>query len=112
MTMHINKYLAITLVALPFAFGAYARIWECSQEQETRSAVVRSIRPYSRTGNDLHWSPRGFRAYVYGEDRPIDFPSRKWDETVKENSAVTITTRRSFPLFGDELDGITITDDI
>jgi hypothetical protein len=62
---------------------------------------VVSIKPYS-SDNDLHWSLRGYRTKIEGENRVIDFPSKHWDETVREGDAVAITVRKSFPLFGDE----------
>ena len=106
-----NKGLCIALTAFTgfIAFNGYARIWEYRQPtEEIKNTIVREIRPYyvrSEMG-----SFRGNKLYIEGEDRFIDFPSGKWDKTVKTGDSVDLVVRRSFPLFGDELDGIHIDD--
>ena len=107
----IKKYLTLGLFCFVgglLALGMYAKIWEWQQPKQhiPRTKVV-SIKPYS-SDNDLHWSIRGYRTKIEGENRVIDFPSKHWDETVREGDAVAITVRKSFPLFGDELDGLNI----
>jgi len=107
------KYVVYGLIAVLVGIttlGVYARVWEWMQpQQEINNAVVRSIVPYYYGGGDLHWSSRGNRIYIQGENSPIDFPSKNWNNTVKEGDTVDLVVRRSFPLFGDELDGFSIT---
>lgn len=92
------------------ALGLYARIWEGMQPEETiNSAKVLSIEPYNRS-NDLHWSSRGNRLRIVGGDRVIDFPRSRWDSSVQVGDTIDLVVRRSFPLFGDELDGREIND--
>ena len=95
-------------VGVLFTLGMYAKIWEWQQPKQhiPRTKVV-SIKPYS-SDNDLHWSLRGYRIQIESEERVIDFPSKHWDETVREGDAVAMTVRKSFPLFGDEFDGLDI----
>ena len=110
---NIKKYTVggiITTFAGLTALGGYARIWEYRQpNQPIKNARVLSIEPYS-SHNDLHWTSRGYRIRIDGEDRVIDFPTKNWDDTVREGDSVDLIVRRSFPLFGDELDGIQIND--
>jgi hypothetical protein len=92
--------------------GAYARIWEERQpKQYVSKAEVRSIEKYRYT-NDLHWSSRGYRVNIVGEDKAIDFSSKNWDNTVEVGDNIDAVVRRSFPWFGlkDELDGLSIDD--
>ena len=107
----INRYLTVGLLCFIgglFALGMYAKIWEGQQpKQQIPRAKVVSIKPYS-LDNDLHWSSKGYRTHIEGEDRVIDFPSKHWDETVREGDTVAMTVRKSFPLFGNELDGLHI----
>jgi hypothetical protein len=90
--------------------GAFARIWEWQQpKQHISGAKIISIEPYS-FHSDLHWTSQGYRIQVEGEERVIDFPSKHWDDTVEENNTVEMTVRKSFFLFGNELDGLHIDD--
>ena len=106
-----QKYLTVGLlcfIAVLFAIGMYAKIWESQQpKQHIPQAKVVSIKPYS-SDNDLHWSSRGYRTQIEGEDKVIDFSAKHWDETVREGDTVAMTVRRSFPLFGNQLDGLNI----
>jgi hypothetical protein len=106
----IGVYATIgTFVGLA-SFLGYARIWEYRQpKQEIRNAIVTDIKPYYYR-NELHWSTSGNRIFIESEKRPIDFPSDNWDKTVEKGDSVDLVVRRSFPLFGDELDGIHIDD--
>ena len=108
----VQKYLIFALfylVVAMFLLGMYARIWEWRQpKQHIPQAKVLSIKPYS-SDNDLHWKSRGYRTQLEGEDRLIDFPLNCWDEAVKEGDTVSMTVRKSFPLFGNELDGLNVT---
>ena len=106
----IYGLLMVSLMGM-LVIVVYARIWERMQpSQEINGAIVRSIKPYHHGGGDLHWTTRGNRIYIEGEDRPIDFPSKNWDDTVKEGDVVDLVVRKSFPLFKDELDGLSIDD--
>lgn len=92
--------------------GAYARIWEVRQpKRHISNKIVRSFEPYSST-NELHWSFRGFKVYIVGESRPIDFPLKNWDNSVQEGDTVDLVVRHSYEWFGskDELDGLHIDD--
>lgn len=101
-------YIALTAFAGLAAFGGYARFWEYRQPtEEIKHAIVQEIKPYYYR-SEVHSSISGNRIYIEGEKRPIDFPSDKWDKTVKAGDSVDLVVRRSFPLFGDELDGIQI----
>ena len=107
----VKKFLILTLfyfVVSIFLLGMYAKIWEWQQpKRHIPHAKVLSIKPYS-SDNDLHWRLRGYRTQIEGEDRVIDFPSKCWDETVREGDTVAMTVRKSFPLFGNELDGLNV----
>ena len=91
--------------------GAYARIWESRQpEREIKNVIVENITPYEHA-NDIHWDSKGFLVFIKGEKMPIDVPSKnihclKEDYPIKEKDMVNLIVRRSFPLFGDELDGL------
>ena len=112
----MNKVQQYTTLGL-FCFGAviialcaFAKIWEWQQpKQHISHAKVLSIEPYS-SHNDLHWTSRGYRIQVEGEAKVIDFPSKHWDDTVREKDTVEMVVRASFPLFGKELDGLSIDD--
>ena len=106
-----QKYLIVGLLCFTgvvFSLGMYTNIWEWQQPKQhiPRTKVV-SINPYS-SDNDLHWSSRGYRTQIEGENRVIDFPSKHWDETVREGDTVKMVVRKSFPLFGNELDGLRV----
>lgn len=110
---NVGKY-AIAGILTAFAgltvLGVYAKTWEYRQpKQPIENARVLSIEPRSST-NDLHWTSKGYRLQIEGENRVIDFPVKNWDDTVKEGDSVDLVVRRSFPLFGNELDGIQIDD--
>ncbi len=101
-----------TVCATVMAFASYIHHWENSQPKiELQQAQVQRIESYDHH-NDLHMTSRGRRVYIQGEERPIDFPLKNWDDTVKDGDTVDMVTRRSFPWFGtkDELDGISIDD--
>ena len=103
-------YVIIVLSGILFSLGAYARIWEALQpEQRLSKMKISSIEQYLST-SDLHWSLRGYRVYVVGEHRPIDFTLKNWDNTVQIGDTVDLAVRCSFPWFGlkDELDGLNI----
>lgn len=109
----VGKYFAIGVISVVgtlYALGGYARIWEYRQpKQSITQAEILSIGPYS-SHNELHWSSKGNRVRTRGEDRVIDFPLKNWDKTVRVGDSVDLVVRRSFPLFGNELDGISIND--
>ena len=105
-------YGLIILVGIFVCFGASAKIWEVVQpKQYVLGAKVHSIEPYIYT-NDIHWSLRGYRIYIVGENKAIDFSLKNWDSTVQKGDVVDTLVRRSFPWFGfkDELDGLSIDD--
>jgi hypothetical protein len=111
----INKVIYFGVICsfcILILLGAYARIWEKLQPtQHITKTILRSFEPYSST-NELHWSYRGFKVYIVGEDRPIDFPLKNWDTSVQEGDTVDLIVRQSFQWFGfkDELDGLLIDD--
>lgn len=107
-----QKYTTVSLLCfctILIILGAFARIWEWQQPKQHLRCKIISIKPYSSHG-DLHWTSQGYRIQVEGEERVIDFPSKHWDDTVKEKNTVEMTVRKSFPLFGNELDGLHIDD--
>lgn len=110
---NVERYVLTGVVIVGaglLALGAYARIWEYRQpRQQIERARVLSIEPYS-AHNDLHWTSEGYRIRINGEGRVIDFPVKNWDDSVREGDSVDLVVRRSFPLFGNELDGIQIDD--
>ena len=100
----------LTAYVLAFGMGIYSRVWEKAQlKQEINQARVVSIEPYS-SRNDLHWNVNGVRVYIEGEDRPIDFPSDRWNDSVQQGDSVDLVIRRSFSWFGlfDEFDGLDV----
>lgn len=110
-TQHYVIYVIIALSGILFSLGAYARIWEALQPKQLLSNMkISSIEKYLFS-SDLYWSSRGYRVYVGGERRPIDFRSKDCDNTVQIGDTVDLVVRCSFPWFGlkkDELDGLRI----
>jgi hypothetical protein len=103
-------YVIIALACILFSLGAYARIWEASQpEQQLLNMEINSIEQYF-SSCDLHWSSRGYRVYVVGEHKPIDFPLKNWDRTVQIKDTVNLVVKPGFPWLSskDELDGLRI----
>ena len=93
--------------------GIYSRIWEAAQPKQHIRAQVISIEPYSIL-NDLHWSAKGYRIYIVGEERPIDFRARNWDPAVFSGDSAHFVVRQSFTWFGlkNELDGLCVLIDV
>jgi hypothetical protein len=103
-------YILLILGGILGCLGFYARMWEVMQAEKYFSeATIQSIEQYSYR-NELHWSSRGYRVYIVGENKPIDFPLKNWDNTVNVGDAVDLIVRSSFPWFGlkNELDGLSI----
>ncbi len=112
MNNKIVQYAIFVLFCALIFLGAYARIWEARQpKRHITKKIVRSIEPYSQT-NELHWSFRGFKVHIVGEDKPIDFSSKNWDKSVRVGDTVDVVVRQSYQWFGskDELDGLYIDD--
>ena len=106
----IGFYLALVMFTGITGFGGYAKIWEHKQpKEEIKNAIIKEIHPYYHR-NELHWPFRGNGIYVEGESKLIDFPSNKWDNTIKVGDSVDMIVRKNFPLFGEELDGLQIND--
>ncbi|MFW9769726.1 MAG: hypothetical protein ACFFEM_12970, partial [Candidatus Thorarchaeota archaeon] len=100
--------VVVTSVLAACALGGIARVWEWSQpELELEGAKVASITPYQRLGGDLHWRSRGFRVRFEGRDGVVDYPARRWDESVIVGDTIDAVIRNSF--FGDEYDGLLVT---
>ena len=117
-TTEMNIKQRLTICSLMAAFGlliflgVYARIWEARQEkQHLLDVKVLSIESYG-SSNDLHWSLSGYRVYIVGEDKPIDFSLKNWDNSVQVGDTVEAVIRQSFPWFGlkDEWDGLSVDD--
>ena len=109
-TRKYSIFVIISIAAILVVLGTYVRIWESRQpKQHIEKTMVKSIKPYFHT-NDLHWSSRGFRVYVTGTSKPINFPSKTWEHTAHEEDIVDAVVRQSFPWFGsvDELDGLSV----
>ena len=105
----IVNYAVIAVLVGVSAFGGYTKYWESRQpKQIINSAIVREIEPYYNSGGDLHWSSSGNRILIEGENRPINFPEKNWDNTVQESDTIDLIIRRSY--FGNELDGLKIDD--
>jgi hypothetical protein len=104
------KYGLLAIFCIIVFLGVYSKSWEAGQPKEyVQNAKVRSIEPYKIT-NDLHWSSRGYKVRIVGENKLIDFSSKSWDDTVRVGDTVNAVVRMSFPWFGlkDELDGLSI----
>ena len=85
----------------------YIKIWENRQPKFLiENAKIHQILPYHKGGGDLHWTLNGIRIYIENDLRPIDFPSKNWNDSIKVGSEVNLIVRKSF--FGNELDGIEI----
>ena len=107
---YISCGILTTVSAGLLFIGGYAKIWEYRQpKHEIKNAIVRSVEPYYYR-NDLGWSSSGYKIFIEGDTRLIDFPSEKLNKTFKVGDSVDLIVRRSFPLFGksDILDGIQI----
>jgi len=102
--------LVTYVTSLHTVFFGYVKIWEYNQpKQKISKAVVSSIESYEYT-NDLHFSSRGKKIYIAGKDESIIFPLKHWDDTVGEGDTIDLVVRKSFPLFGNKLDGLIIDD--
>ena len=88
-------------------FVVYIHIWEYNQPKKVlKNVTIFKIVKYYYSGGDLHWGYRGFRVYIANDHRPIDFPIRNWNNSIKINTRATLIVRESF--FGEELDGLSI----
>jgi len=104
----LDKPILLTSAIIILLFGliVYIKIWEAIQtEIELENVIIVKIQHYEYSG-DLHWHIKGYRIYIKGDERPIDFPEKKWDASIKIKERVTLIVRRSF--FGDELDGLQV----
>jgi hypothetical protein len=100
----------VTAVLVACLLGGIARIWEWRQpELELEGVKVASIIPYERLGGDLHWGSRGVRVRFEGQDGVVDYPAARWDEAVMVGDTINAVIRSSF--FGDEYDGLRITEE-
>lgn len=108
--MKLAEKIVYIGVSIAFAFGCYTKIWESIQpKEEIKNAIVREIKPY-HYNSELSWSPVGNLVYIEGEKTPIRFKANRWDRTVKVGSSVDLIIRKTFPLFGDRLEGMSIDD--
>ncbi len=99
----------VASVLLAGAVAGFARLWEWRQPKLELEAVrVASITPYACLGNDLDGWLRGVRVRFEGQDGVVDYPARRWDESVKVDDTIDAVIRNSF--FGDEYDGLEITE--
>ena len=109
-TSKYAAYVLISIAGLFIVLGTYIRIWESRQpRQHIKETIVISITPYYHS-NDLHLSSRGFKIYVAGMKKPINFPSKIWNHTLQEGDIVDAVFSQSFPWFGfvDEFDGLSV----
>ena len=92
----------VASLLLGCAVWGFASLWEWRQPKlELESARVASITPYGGLS-------RGFRIRFEGQDGLVDYPASRWDESVKVGDTIDAVIRSSF--FGDEYDGLTITE--
>jgi hypothetical protein len=98
----------VASVLLAGAVAGLARLWEWRQPKLALESVrVASITPYACLGDDLHGWLRGVRVGFEGQDGVVDYPARRWDESVTVGDTIDAVIRNSF--FGDEYDGLEIT---
>jgi hypothetical protein len=102
------KYGITILASGALALGVYAQLWECQQPTRAITNVIVRDCPSYYTKGELHWSFHGKRLYLDGE-KAIDFSSSEWDDSIKIGDSVDVVVRKSFPLSGDTLDGMSIT---
>ena len=103
-------FIVFSIAGILIVLGTYVRIWESRQpKQYIKKALVKSITPYFHS-NDLHWSSRGFRVYIAGTGKPINFPSKIWEHTVHAGDFIDAVVSQNFPWFGliDELQGLSV----
>ncbi len=102
----IGTVVVATLTAVA-AFLAYTKVWEWRQEKvPVNHATILSITPYADLDGEYHWSLDGNRIYVEGNQAPIDFPSKYWDDSVKVGDEVDLLIRKSY--FNNEYDGLKV----
>ncbi len=104
----LNKpsLLISAVIVLLLGLMIYIKIWEAMQtEIHLDNVIIVKIQPFEYSG-DLHWPIKGYRIYIKEDKRPIDFPEKKWETSIKIKETVTLIVRRSF--FGDELDGLQV----
>ena len=108
-----NVATGLALVAFTgmVGFGIYMKAWESRQpRQEIRGVIVRAIEPYSYH-SEVGFGSSSNDVSFEGIEKPVDFPYRHWDRTVREGDSVDVIVRQSFPLFGkNELHGLKIDD--
>ena len=105
------KYVIFIAIGIIFLFYAYIKIWEmCQKDQYIENVKIQIVEPYNYR-NDLHFSLRGYRVYVEGVTKPIDFPLKNWESTVQEGDTVDLVVKLNFKYFGlkNEFDGVGIT---
>lgn len=99
--------IVILLVFVALGPLFYIRIWELQQPKvELKKVCIVEILPYRQTAGDLHWSYKGYRIYIKGDKRTIDFAKKNWNESIEINDSVNMVVRQSF--FGNELDGLRV----
>jgi hypothetical protein len=102
----IGTVLVTCALAL-MTIGGVVRIWEWRQPRvELRAIAVEAATPYQQSWRDLHWSLRGTRVRLQGLEGPVDFPAKRWDESIRVGDVADAVVRKSF--FGDEYDGLEI----
>lgn len=109
---NIGKYIlygTITLFTGLIGLGVYSKIWESRQQkEEIENVVIKSIQPYCRRSGDLYWLSKSYRIFIEGENKPIEFLSKHWDDSVKEGDIVDLVVRESCPLFEEKFYGLTV----
>jgi hypothetical protein len=102
-------YLSIIAFLGLSGLGLYSHLWESkAPKREIKNAIVTNIQPANFIGEFSSY--HGQRVSLEGEASDIYFPLRNWDSTVSVGDSVDIVAKSTFPLFGKNLEGISITD--
>jgi len=100
-----------TIVSALGLIGAlfFPSIWEMSQPSRQIYGRILSVEYRGSLKGDLHFGTRGnYKILVEGEDYPIVFPSKRWEKNLKRGDYANLTIKRSFPLFGQRLEGLRV----
>jgi hypothetical protein len=95
------RYSAAAILAAAalvfFGFLGVVRAWEWRQPKVQLQAVkVTSIAPYDHWHAYIGWKSRGVTVRFESRDLPVDYPAKRWDESVKAGETVNAVIRRCF----------------
>jgi hypothetical protein len=99
--------LCVTAALAFFGFLGVVRVWEWRQPKVQLQAVkVTSIAPSDHWHGYIGWKSRGVTVRFEGRDVAVDYPAKRWDESVKAGESVNAVIRKCF--FRQHYDGLQV----